>query len=79
MTDVIDFLERLGQDAELRREPLERALKGAVLNSAVCEALESRDQSALATLLGSRNVCCMINVPMQEDQEIPSPQKTRAA
>ena len=79
MTDVIDFLERLGQDATLRREPLERALKGATLNSAVREALESHDQSALATLLGSRNVCCMVHVPMQEDQEIPSPQKTRAA
>ena len=79
MTDVIDFLERLGQDATLRRAPLESALKGAELSPAVREALANRDQGALEALLGSRNVCCMIHIPTQEEPEVPLPQKTRAA
>ena len=70
MTDVIDFLERLGQDATLRRETLENALNGAGLSPEVREALAKRDQRSLEALLGGvGNVCCMINAPIEEEQE----------
>lgn len=72
MTDVIDFLERLGQDATLRQAPLESALRGVGgtgLSVEVRAALVARDQRALETLLGTRNVCCMVNAPVEEEQE----------
>jgi len=84
MTDVIDFLERLGQDATLRRAPLERALDGVGgtgLSAEVRAALVSRDQKALEELLGSRNVCCMINAPIEEEEpkDVPVKKDVRAA
>lgn len=79
MTDVIDFLERLGQDATLRRGTLEHALNGAGLSAEVREALRKGDQRSLEALLGSRNVCCMVHIPMHEEDEVPASQKTRAA
>lgn len=69
MTDVIDFLERLGQDAKLRRAPLETALTGAGLSTEVRAALMARDQRSLEALLGTSNVCCMINAPVEEEQD----------
>ena len=82
MSDVIDFLERMGGDATLRGAPVAAALEGVGgtgLSAEVLAALASRDQQALAALLGSNNVCCMINAPMQEEEPVPQPQKTRAA
>ena len=79
MTDVIDFLERLGGDATLRRAPLESALNGAGLSSEVRAALTKGDQRSLEALLGSRNVCCMVHIPMHEEDEVPASQTTRAA
>jgi hypothetical protein len=69
MTNVIDFLERLGQDAELRRAPLESALSQAELTPEVRSALMARDQRSLEALLGTSNVCCMVNAPFEEEQE----------
>lgn len=72
MTDVIDFLERLGQDATLRRGALESALNGVGgtgLSTEVRAALMARDQRSLEALLGTSNVCCMINAPVEEEQE----------
>jgi hypothetical protein len=82
MSDVIDFLERMGGDATLRRAPLAAAMAGVGgtgLSAEVRAALVSRDQQALAALLGSKNVCCMVNVPIQEEERVPEPQKSRAA
>jgi hypothetical protein len=80
MTDVIDFLERLGKDATLRRAPLESALSGEALSGEVREALRSRDQRALEALLGATNVCCLVHVPTQEEQEAaPDKKDARAA
>lgn len=82
MTDVIDFLERLGQDATLRRAPLESALMGAGLSPEMREALAKRDQRSLEALLGSRNVCCMVHAPTQEEEErkdAPAKKDARAA
>lgn len=69
MTDVIDFLERLGQDATLRRASLESVLKGAGLSTELRVALANRDQRSLETLLGVGNVCCLVNAPMEEEQK----------
>lgn len=72
MSDVIDFLEKMGQDSALRHAPraqLEGALADAGLSAQIRAALASRDTGALAALLGSGNVCCLINVPLQEQEE----------
>jgi replication fork clamp-binding protein CrfC len=74
MSNVIDFLERLGTDARLRHasDPeLEQALIGAQIDPAVREAILLRDQRRLESLLGANpNVCCMIISPArQEDDE----------
>ena len=80
MTDVIDFLEKLGQDATLRRAPLEGALDGVGLSAEVRAALASRDQKALEELLGVGNVCCLVHAPTEEEKkDAPVKKDARAA
>lgn len=71
MSNVIDFLERLGKDAQLRHASdgaLEQALINAHIDPAVREAILLRDQRRLEDLLGANaNVCCVIYAPMQEE------------
>lgn len=73
MSNVIDFLERLGKDARLSRASdatLERALADAQIDPAVGEAILLRDQRRLEDLLGANsNVCCMIIAPAREDDD----------
>lgn len=73
MSNVIDFLERLGKDAELQRASdaeLEQALIGAQIDPAIREAILLRDQRRLESLLGANpNVCCMIIVPAREEDD----------
>jgi hypothetical protein len=73
MSDIIDFLERLGQDSGLRHAPraeIERALSAMQVSPEIRAALADRDQRLLETLLGAGNVCCLINVPVWgEDEE----------
>ena len=73
MSNVIDFLERLGKDADLRYAPhpeLDHAMQEAQMSPEVRAALISGDQHSLEKLLGvSANVCCAIHVPLQEDEE----------
>jgi hypothetical protein len=73
MSNVIDFLERLGQDATLRRASnaeLEQALIGAQIDPAIREAILLRDQRRLESLLGANpNVCCMIIAPAREEDD----------
>jgi hypothetical protein len=68
MNDVIDFLERLGGDATLRRVPLESTLHGAVLTAEVRRALADRDQQALEAVLGVVNVCCLVHAPTEQEK-----------
>jgi hypothetical protein len=82
MSDVIDFLEKMGQDPALRyasRAALDSALAQARLSPQVREALASGDQRALESLLGSDNVCCMIYAPLEEQEQPQEPRQTRAA
>lgn len=73
MSNVIDFLERMGQDAKLRYavgEEFETALAAADIDPAVRAALVDADQSRLEALLGaSANVCCMVQRPDEGEGE----------
>jgi hypothetical protein len=78
MTDVIDFLERLGQDATLRRASLESTLQSTGMSTELRTALANRDQRSLEALLGVGNVCCLVNAPMEEEHK-DAPMKKDAA
>jgi len=73
MSNVIDFLERLGQDSQLRHATgieLEQALTRAGIEPAVRTAMLGSDRGLLESLIGSTpNICCMINVPQEQDDE----------
>src|SRR5690242_3221787 len=78
MADVIDFLERMGQDAALRHAPeavLEQAMRDAQMSARARAALMSGTRAAIQAVVGAENsVCCMIYAPEQEGEE-----KTRPA
>jgi hypothetical protein len=73
VSNVIDFLQRLGQDADLRHAPrtaLEQALAEAGIDPALREALLGADQRKLESLLGAdTNVCAMISPGKKEEEE----------
>lgn len=73
MSNVIDFLQRLGQDADLRHAPrtaLELALAEADIDPALREALIGADQRKLESLLGAdTNVCAMVSPGKKEEDE----------
>jgi hypothetical protein len=64
MFDVIDFLERVGQDAQLRhasRDDVGLALSGAEVDSELRVAILARDGNELRALLGRDPFCCLIS------------------
>lgn len=73
MSDVIEFLERMGQDSALRHASpaqLATALSSAGFSPQMQAALLGTDQRAVEGILGAdTNICCMINVPMEEEEE----------
>ena len=73
MSNVIDFLQRLGQDANLRhatRTELALALAEAGIDPALREALLGSDQRKLESLLGAdTNVCAMIHPNKKEEDD----------
>jgi hypothetical protein len=73
MADVIDFLERMGQDAALRHAPeavLEQAMRDAQMSPQARAALMSGNRAEIQLVAGAQsNVCCMINVPSPEGDE----------
>lgn len=71
MTDVIDFLERVGQDAQLRHASLdevELALTSAEVVPELRGAILAKDQAQLEALLG-RSPQCSVFFPSKEDEE----------
>src|SRR5882757_4690768 len=62
MSNVISFLESVGQDAALRhatKEELELALNKAQIDPALQTAILEKDQRQIEALLGAAsNVCC---------------------
>jgi TATA-binding protein-associated factor Taf7 len=73
VSNVIDFLERFGQDAGLRHatsDAVAEALKSAGIDPELRAAILANDQRALEALLGAdTNVCCMTNKPEDEEEE----------
>jgi hypothetical protein len=73
VSSIIDFLEKLGQDAHLRHatsSDVQEALMQAGIEPAVREAILTGDEHALESRLGARsNVCCLIYSPIKEDEE----------
>jgi len=72
MSDVIDFLERLGEDSGLRyasASVIEGAMEEAHISPELRAALARGDQRSLEQLLGAAtNVCCMIHAPLREEE-----------
>jgi hypothetical protein len=71
MSDVIDFLEKMGQDAQLRHgspDEVELALASAEVAPELQSAILAKDQTQLETLLGQAPVCVMF-FPGKEDEE----------
>jgi hypothetical protein len=75
VSNVIDFLERFGQDSDLRHatdEAVAEALRNAGLEPALQAAVLDKDQRALEALLGAdTNVCCMVYKEDEEEEEKP--------
>lgn len=73
MADVIDFLEKMGQDAGLRHAPdavLEQAMCDAQMNDRARAALMSGDRAAIEAAIGTQhNVCCMVFTPGEDEGE----------
>jgi hypothetical protein len=67
MTDIIDFLERMGRDAGLRgatKAQLAEVLVEAQVDPLMRKAVLAGDRRTLEHLLGAQpNVCCMVNYP----------------
>jgi hypothetical protein len=71
MTDVIDFLEKMGQDAQLRygsQNEVELALESAQIAPALQAAILAEDHEHLNTLLGQEVFCAML-FPGDEEEE----------
>jgi hypothetical protein len=71
MTDVIDFLERMGQDAQLRygsQDEVELALASAQIAPELQTAILAEDQEHLEALLGQDVFCAML-FPGDEQEE----------
>lgn len=71
MFDVIDFLQRVGQDAQLRhasQDEVGLALSGAEVDLELRVAILAADGQSLATKLGKGVFCCYIN-PGKEDED----------
>ncbi len=72
MTDVIDFLERMGQDAQWRhasQDEVELALTSAEIAPELQAAILARDQAHLETLLGQAPVCGCFFPGKEEEEE----------
>jgi hypothetical protein len=75
VSNLIDFLERLGQDAQLRSandEQMDEALRNAGLEPSLREVIFGEDRQTLEVLLDAdANVCCMVYKEDEEEEEEP--------
>ena len=72
MSNIIEFLERMGRDAHLRYVTgleLEAALTRAGIEPNLQAAILDGDHHLLDSLVGAtRNICCLVNVPDEEEE-----------
>lgn len=69
MSNVVDFMEMLGSNAQLRHaspSELGLALADAHLDQPLQAAILAKDQQQLEQLMGVGNVCCMLFIDMPE-------------
>ncbi len=85
MRNLIEFLERMGRDPQLRdADPasLAAAMNAAGLSPELREAIAQRDQARLEALLGARtNVICGLfpaDDDDKEDEPVPDDDEVRA-
>lgn len=72
MSSVIEFLERLGADAQLRRasrDEVALALADACVEATASEAILSGQCEALYALLKRAPMVCVQTVPHKEDED----------
>lgn len=73
MSNIVDFLENVGQNASLRYASagdMQRMLAGIEVDPEVRDAVLAKDQARLSALAGAKNVCCMLVPAMvQSDQD----------
>jgi len=73
MSDLIDFLERMGGDSQSRFATgpgLEEALTRAGIEPTVRSAVLAGDQLRLESLIGaSHNVCNLVDLPDEEEED----------
>lgn len=78
MSNVVDFLQRAGEDSQLRYAGcggLEQALSQTNIAAPLREALLKGDADRLAALLGSNlHMCGFIFAPQDEDEKEPEEQ-----
>lgn len=78
MSNVVDFLQRAGEDSQLRYAScggLEQALAQTNIAPALREALLKGDATRLATLLGSKlDMCGFVFAPQDEEEDEPEEQ-----
>ena len=79
MSIVIDFLEKMGQDASLRHASsidVETETSRAQLDPEIKAAIIAADQQRIEALLGGNNRCCMLAPGKEEeDDEEESPSR----
>lgn len=73
MSNVIDVLERIGQDSNLRygaAPEVERALLESGVDPGLRAALARGDYSSLEKLLGAKtDMCCLIHAPEEQEDD----------
>jgi hypothetical protein len=73
MTDIIDFLERMGRDAGLRgttSAELSAALAEVQVDPSLRKAVLAGDRSTLELILGAHpNVCCTTHYPESDEEQ----------
>jgi hypothetical protein len=78
MSNVISFLERMGQDSELKGatpEELESALTRAQIDPAMRAAILGNDRPELEALLECKSTICCGIFPGKEDEDEEEPSK----
>lgn len=72
MSNVIEFLEKLGSDARLlqaAKDEVALALADAQVEAAASEAILARNVEELYALLNQSPLCCLQTVPRREGEE----------
>jgi hypothetical protein len=73
MSNIIEFLEKLGQDSQLRHatgRELETAMEQAGIEPELHAALAGADRHGLETQAGAAtNVCCLVHAADDEEDD----------